>query len=155
MLSLWSDLSPNSWFDLGRSLASFEQLRRDLDRLFEDYGQGYAMTNEAQGAGQAELTDNGNAYLLQAIVPGMTEKDLDVSVEGQTVTLRAERKTSVPDGYTVHRKERGSLSFARSWHLPSRVDAEHAEATLTNGVLRLSVPKAQEAQPKQIAVKAS
>jgi len=155
MLSLWSDLSPNSWFDLGRSLASFERLRRDLDRLFDDYGQGFGMSSEALGTGQAELIDSGNAYLLQAMVPGMTEKDLDVSVEGQTVTLRGERKAEVPEGYTVHRKERGSLSFARSWQLPSRVDAEHAEATLTNGVLRLTVPKAQEAQPKQIAVKAS
>jgi len=155
MLSLWSDFSPNPWFELGRSLASFERLRRDLDRLFDDYGQSFGRVGEAAGSSLAHVSDAGDAYLLEALVPGMAEKDLEVSIEGQTVTLRGERIDEVPQGYTVHRKERGALSFARSWHLPTPVDTEHAEATLTNGVLRLSVPKAQEAQPKQIAVKAS
>jgi len=153
MLSLWSDYTHNPWFELGRSLSSFERLRREMDRLFDDFRESYGPPTE--GGPLGELTDTGPAYVIRADVPGLTEKELDVSANGYTVTVRGERKEEVPHGYTVHRQERGSLRFARSWQLPTQVEAGEARAELKDGVLSLTIPKVKQAQPKQIAVKSS
>jgi HSP20 family protein len=153
MLSLWSDYATDPWFELGRSLSSFERLRREMDRLFDDSRETYGLPLESGPLG--ELTDTGPAYVIQADVPGLTEKELDVSANGYTVTVRGERKEEVPDGYAVHRHERGSLRFARSWQLPTQVAAGDAEAELKDGVLTLTIPKVKQAQPKRIAVQSS
>jgi len=153
MLSLWSEYANNPWFELGRSLSSFERLRREMDRLFDDFRETYGPSPEAGPLG--ELTDTGPAYVIRADVPGMTEQDLDVSANGYTVTVRGERKEEAPNGYATHRKERGALKFARSWQLPTQVEAGEAQAKLKDGVLRLTIPKAKQAQPKQITVKSS
>ena len=93
--------------------------------------------------------------MIRADVPGLTEQELDVSANGYTVTVRGERKEVVPEGYAVHRQERGSLKFARSWQLPTQVEAGEAHAELKDGVLTLTIPKVKQTQPKQIAVKSS
>ena len=98
------------------------------------------------------VTDAGAAVVIRVEVPGIAEKDLDVSIHGQSLTLKGERKEDAPEGYSVHRRERGGLRFARAVDLPFKVDAEKATAALANGVLTLTVPKASEAQPKRIAV---
>jgi len=153
MLSLWSDHATNPWFELGRSLSSFERLRREMDRLFDDFRETYGPAFE--GGPLGELTDTGPAYVIRADVPGLTEKDLDISANGNTVTVRGERKQEAPKGYAVHRQERGNLKFARSWQLPAQVDSSEARAELKDGVLTLTVPKTKQAQPHQITVKSS
>ena len=153
MLSLWSDYATNPWFELGRSLSSFERLRREMDRLFDDFRETYGPSLE--GGPLGELTDTGPAYVIHADVPGLTEQELDVSANGYTVTVRGARKAGVPEGYTVHRQERGSLKFARSWQLPTPAEAGEAQAELKDGVLTLTIPKVKQAQPKPIAVKSS
>lgn len=153
MLSLWSSFSQNPWVELGRTLSSFERLRREMDRLFEEYGQSFGAATEAVLGPPADLADNGTAYVIRADVPGLTEKDLEITIDGNAVTLRGERKDDVPEGYSVHRKERGAVKFARSWRLPARVEPDQAEAKLKDGVLVLTIPKAKEAQAKQIVVK--
>jgi HSP20 family protein len=146
MLSLWSDYPHNPWFELGRSLSSIERLRREMERLFDDYEPANAL---------GELTDTGPAYVVRADLPGLTEKDLDISVNGRTVTVRGEKQADAPEGYAAHRAERGVLKFARSWQLPTEVEAAEAQAQLKDGVLTLTVPKAKAAEPKRITVKSS
>jgi len=157
MSIFWPDYTANPWFEMGRSLASFERFRREMDRLFDDYGQSVGNTASVgdPNVAAADLIDTGQSYVMRADVPGMTDGELEVSVLGNSLTVRGERKDDVPEGYAVHRKERGGLKFARSWRLPASVEADKADARLENGVLVLTVPKAKEAQPKQITVKAS
>ena len=67
--------------------------------------------------------------------------------------MRGERKPDAPQGAFVHRQERAPVKFSRSFALPCKVDPEKSGATLKNGVLTITLAKASEAQPRQIAVK--
>jgi len=100
------------------------------------------------------LQETAEGYVLTAEIPGVAPEDIDVSVEGTTVTLSGERKIelAVGDGTAVHRRERQSGSFRRAFELPAKVDLDAAKATHKNGVLTLRLPKAAEAKPRQIAI---
>lgn len=151
MLTRFSDFNdwPSFGFaDFGR--APHTQLRRELDRLFGDFERAVA-----PGSTAVHFDDDGTSFTLRADVPGLTENDVQISVAGNTVTLRGERKVEVPEGHSVHRRERSAVRFAKSFELPARVDAEKVSATLKHGVLTLTLPRAAEAQPRQIAVNAA
>jgi HSP20 family protein len=153
MLTRFSDYSdwPSFGFaDFGRSRTPHTQLRHELDRLFGDFERGVAQPSSA-----FTFEDDGNTFVLRADVPGLTENDFQISVAGSTVTLRGERKVEVPEGHSVHRRERHEVRFAKSLELPARVDAEKVTATLKHGVLTLTLPKAAEAQARQISVNAA
>jgi len=100
------------------------------------------------------LRDTGEALVVRAEVPGLSEKDIDITITGDTVAIRGERKLDAEEGYSVHHRERSSYKFSRSYLLPAKVNADKAEATVKNGVLELVLPKVPEAQPKKIAVTA-
>ena len=76
-------------------------------------------------------------------IPGVAPEDIDVSIEGSTVTLSGERKIdyAVGDGTAVHRRERQSGTFRRGFELPTEIDIDRAKATHKNGVLTLNLPK--------------
>jgi HSP20 family protein len=154
MLTRFSDF--NDWpvfgfADFGRNYAPQAQLRRELDRLFGDFER----SASANTTSAVTFDDDGTSFVLRADVPGLTENDFQISVAGNTVTLRGERKLDVPEGHSVHRRERRPFRFAKSFELPTRVDAEKTTATLKNGVLTLTLPKVADAQPRQISVKAA
>ena len=133
-----------------RTVGAFDLLRQ-LDRLFTE-----PETSEARsGFPRIAFDDQGASYVVRAEVPGLADKDLELSATATTLTLRGERKVAVPEGYSAHRSERSSYRFARTFELPSKVDSDKVEAKLVNGVLTVTLPKAAEAQPKQISVKAS
>jgi HSP20 family protein len=98
------------------------------------------------------LFDTGSELMVRAELPGVKDEDLDITLDQGLLTLRGERKVDVPEGYAVHRQERGNLKFARSFTLPCKVDAERTTANLGNGVLTMVMPKAPEDQPRQIAI---
>lgn len=155
MLTRFSDW--NAWPSFGYrdsagSFAVFDQLRRELERAFANSSE--AGTDRQFGT-RVTLEDSGAAFVVRAEIPGLAQKDLDLQVTATTVTLRGERKAEAPQGYTAHRSERSGFRFARSFEVPSKIDPEKVEATLVNGVLTVTLPKAAEAQPKQITVKAS
>lgn len=154
MLTRFSDFSdwPSFGFaDFGRVPSPHSQLRRELERLFGDFERDTA----AHALAAVSFEDTGNDFVLRADVPGLTEKDFDISVAGNTLTLRGERKVEVPEGHSVHRRERRAYRFDKSYQLPARVDAEKVTATLKHGVLTLTLPKVAEAQARQISVKAA
>jgi HSP20 family protein len=153
MLTRFSDFNdwPSFGFaDFSRARSPNAHLRREVQRLFEE-----AERSAAPRAAQVGFEDDGSNFVLRADVPGLTEKDVQISVAGSTVTLRGERKLEVPEAHSVHRRERREVRFAKSFQLPARVDAEKVTATLKHGVLTLTLPKAADAQPRQISVKAA
>ena len=101
------------------------------------------------------LHDAGAALVVQADVPGLAEKDLQISLNQDVLTISGERKVQAPEGYAVDRQERASVKFSRSFTLPTRVDGEKSTAEVKNGVLTVTLAKTPEAQPRQISVRAS
>ncbi len=97
------------------------------------------------------VREEGDAYILSALVPGITSDELNIQVLDDVVRIEAEYKAEENDGYLVH--EIPSGSFTRTLRLPASLDAEHVEADVTNGVLTLRLPKVESARPKQIKIK--
>lgn len=128
-------------------------LRRELNRLFGDLER--APSLGAFEGPALTFADTGEALVLRVELPGLNEKDIDINVTANVLTLKADRKTTAPEGYTTHRRERQSFSFAQSYELPTRIDPERVQAALKQGVLTLTLPKATETQPKRVTVSAA
>lgn len=140
--------------DFDRTLDLLDELRSQMDRVWHDYddrrGPGY-------GTAWPRVTcfDAGANLVLTADVPGLGEKDVTLTLDDGVLTLAGERKVKAPEGYAAHRQERAGFRFSRSIALPTKVDAEKTTATVKNGVLTVTLAKAPEARPRQIAIRAS
>ena len=152
MWTRWSNLGLG---DLDRSFSALSELRREMDRVFEDFDRYNAPGEPTRTIWpRVSLSDAGQQIELRAELPGFSDKDISITVEQGSLTIRGERKAEVPEGYSVHRQERSAMRFARSFALPVLVDAGKVEATLSDGILLLKMPKAEEARPRQIQIKA-
>ncbi len=135
----------------------FDQLRREMDRLgglaFQGSRTGSAPMVRGALFPLLNLKESPREFVITAEIPGVKGEDLDISVEGNTVTLKGERK---PDDFATeasyHRRERTSGSFQRCLTLPSKVDPDKVKAHYRKGVLTLTLAKPEEAQPRQICV---
>ena len=100
-----------------------------------------------------DVYEDAQKLVLKLEVPGIEEKDLDVRVENNTLTVKGERRFEQEEKEeNFHRIERRYGSFYRAFTLPSTVDTEHVQANYNAGVLKLELKKKAEAQPKQIKV---
>lgn len=126
-----------------------------MDRLFENfYGRGWR-DNDLFEAPSVDMYQTENEIVVKASLPGMKADDIQISVVGDVLTLRGETKAEEEiKEVSYHIRERRSGSFARSMPLPSAVQADKARAEFENGVLTLTLPKAEELRPKTITVKA-
>lgn len=103
-----------------------------------------------------DVFEKDNKLVVKAEIPGMKEEDIDVSVVGDTLTIKGERKTETEvKDEDYYRCERSYGSFLRSIPLPSAVDANKIEANYENGVLEVTLPKTAEAKRKKVKVVAS
>jgi HSP20 family protein len=98
--------------------------------------------------------EDGEALYVEAELPGYKLEDVELSMEGRDLTIKGEREVSVPEGATGLHRERASGAFARSIRVVTPVDAERVTATLRDGVLLVTLPKAAAAKPRKIAVSA-
>jgi HSP20 family protein len=103
------------------------------------------------------LYETEDGYVLTAEIPGVKNEDLEVSVEGERVTIGGKRAIEYPsDGSTsLHRRERQAGVFRRAFTLPEPGDPDKAEALCRHGTLMVRIPKAESAQPRRISVRAS
>jgi len=93
-------------------------------------------------------------FRIVADLPGVRNEDLDIRVEDEVLTIKAERGLEVPEGYQSRRREMaGKAVFRRSFTLGSGVDTENVSAKLEHGVLTITVPKSEKAMPRRIEVK--
>lgn len=102
-----------------------------------------------------DVRENTDGYLVEAELPGLTEKDIDVRVENRTLVIesRKEEKTEKKEEGRYVIRERRESSFSRAFTLPEDADAESVQATFKNGVLELEIKKRPEAKPRSIEVK--
>jgi HSP20 family protein len=103
-----------------------------------------------------DVADKDDAVVVKVDVPGMKAQDIDISVQGNTLTITGERKDvrEEKDGDNYYHCERRSGSFRRDITLPTTVEADKIEAQYRDGVLTVTMPKTEQAKPKRIAVKA-
>jgi HSP20 family protein len=135
--------------------------QREFDRLFREAFPSFL--GEAEGdlstrpwAPAVDIFENENNIVLKAELPGVDPKDVEVRVEDNTLYLKGERKfekETKEENY--HRVERSYGSFARSFALPSSIDAEKVAADYKDGLLTLTLPKREEAKPKTIKINVS
>jgi len=92
--------------------------------------------------------------VVKTELPGITEKNLEVTLEGDMLTIKAEKKEEVTEDATHHTRERYYGKYVHSMSLPTHVNGDKVSATFDNGVLELRIPKAEEAKAKRIEVKA-
>jgi len=139
-------------WDPFRDIASF---RDQMNRLLEDnFTRGRSAESDLTvWAPAVDIFETENELVLKADLPDVSEKDLDIRVENNMLTLRGERKfeqTASEDNYL--RVERAYGTFSRSFSLPNTVNAESIQAEYRNGVLTVRMPKREESKPRQIKV---
>lgn len=132
----------------------FLNLRHEVDRLLGDFfgGQQPAARWNANRAYPVNVWEEGGYLFAEAELPGAKSEDVDISVAAGELTIRGRRTASVAEGSSYHRQEREVGEFSRTLRLPYEVDADGVEATLSDGVLLLKLPKAVSARPRKIQV---
>jgi len=134
-------------------------LREEIDRLFETPLAEFTHGSQQMLSGWAPAVDlyedKDNLY-LKAEVPGLKKEDLDISIHEDLLTLAGERKaeTKATPGQ-VYRSERFVGRFQRTFTLPTPVAVDHVKATYSDGILTVTLPKTEQAKPKQISVTAN
>ena len=149
----------------------FETLRNEMNRVFDDFGEGFwrrpfrslaaferAWPRQFAAAPVVDLAETDNAYEIAAELPGMEEKNIAVNLANGGITIRGEKKEETEEkkkDYYISERRYGS--FERYFDLPEGVDADQIAATFKNGVLKVTLPKTAEAQKpaKKIEVKAA
>jgi HSP20 family protein len=128
------------------------QMREQMDRLFNEQQYGREFRNNWSLPIDAYAT--ADAIVLKADVPGVKPDDIQITLEGDTLTIRGEFKSSTDEkNYLI--RERVAGKFERSLTVSTPIDTAKVEATFENGVLTLTLPKAEAVKPRQIAVKVS
>ena len=130
-------------------------LQSRLNRLFEEQSRGASEESLTAGAfvPQVDVYEDEHSIQLKLEVPGIDEKDLDIKVENNVLTVSGERKFEKEEKEENFRRvERRYGSFTRTFTLPTTVDSEKVSANYDKGVLKIVLPKKAEAKPKQIKV---
>jgi len=132
-------------------------LRDAMDRLVEDSFVRPSRFWPDSGRGELpiDMYQTANDVVVKASLPGFKSEEVDISIAGDTLTIKGEHKEEkeVKEEEYFY-KERRYGSFSRSLPIPSQIKSDKAEAVFENGVLTLTLPKAEEVKPKQIKVKA-
>jgi HSP20 family protein len=132
--------------------------RDRLDQLFES-AFGDFLRQGTEGVGNrgwhpsVDIAETENGYTFYAELPGLAKEDVDVTLENNVLTIRGERKFEKDvKEENYHRVERSYGTFSRSFSLPSNVRSEACNASFRDGVLRIEIPKAEEARPRRIEI---
>jgi len=133
-------------------LQAFGLFRRRMDHLFRDFDSTVAPPVRAQTWPQMRLSDNDEAYVITAAVPGLKVEEIDVRATSEGVMIAGERSVKAPEGYSVHRQERLGAPFSRSIALPTRIVVEEVRAAVKDGILTVTLPKHAESRPRAIKV---
>jgi len=128
-------------------MASYDPFR-DLDRL----ASGLFDTRRGPRRMPMDLYRDGDHYVLTADMPGVDPGSVDIDVDGQLLTIRAERSLTSGDGVKWITREREAVSFLRQLNLGQGIDTENIKANYSNGVLSVTIPVSEKAKPRKIEV---
>jgi len=135
------------------------QLHNEINQLFDRNQAGVANENGLTASDwvpAVDIKEEDQRFVIHADVPGVDPKDIEITMEDGTLTLKGERKSETQDEHDGYRRvERASGQFFRRFTLPDTADAEGVSAHGNNGVLEIIIPKQAKAQPRRITVKAA
>ena len=139
--------------DFRNPWAGFERIRQGLNQLSHN------LINEGKTHMHAtvypplNIYETKDALILKAELPGVHPDDLEISLEGDTLTLQGKRLRNLDDKATsYHRREIETGNFSRAIALPTKVDLDNMKATLADGILTITLQKADEVRPRQIKI---
>jgi HSP20 family protein len=135
----------------------FGSLQREVDRLFDDFARStLAMAGNGSLMPSMDITETEKEFVITAELPGLERKDVEISLEDNVLTIRGEKKieTSPDDkNKNVHVNERSYGVFYRVLELPASVDPSSVQATMSKGVLKITIPKPARPESKKIEIK--
>lgn len=138
-------------------LYPFDALRREFEGLFFDFARSFGNPQNGGGlllAPRMEVADTDKEIEVSVELPGLERKDIDVSLEGNVLAIRAEKKVEGEQkDRNVHVAERSYGVFYRALELPAKVNSSTVEATMSKGVLHIKIPKPAQTEVKKIEVK--
>ncbi|MDD2464751.1 MAG: Hsp20/alpha crystallin family protein [Desulfobulbus sp.] len=141
--------------DVHQFLGAMDLFRNRMNTMFNEFDRAYHPGSAWIGTEaypRTNLSDMGENLEIVAEVPGVSKEDLQINIQGNYLQITGSRKTVTPEGFKKHRSERGGGTFSRSFTLPYDVEAAQVEATLKDGLLKLVLPKAASAKPRQITI---
>ncbi len=140
--------------DIDRIFGAMDLLRSRINGSFYDSTNAYGTRGWriAESSPRTNLYDNGDHFSILAELPGLTKEDISIKIQGNYLELSGKRNADIPEGYKSHRVECSNTSFTRSFTLPADVDVEKVKAGLENGILSMTLPKAETAKARQITI---
>lgn len=145
-ITRWSPMSP---------LRSLRSLEKEFDDLFSAFGlpSRWEEGRELEWAPPADIVETKDNYQIDLEMPGMNKEDVKINLTNDVLTIQGEKKMeqSTKEG-NVHRTERSYGTFMRSFRLPGAVDTDKVKAEYKNGILHMTIPKAEGAKSKQIQI---
>ncbi|HWP27054.1 MAG TPA: Hsp20/alpha crystallin family protein [Xanthobacteraceae bacterium] len=135
----------------------FVMLQEEIDRLFDDFMRGWPTVGRLpEFAPEMDVTENDKEIEVTVELPGLEEKDIQINVADNFLTIRGEKRAEKNEETRNYRHyERSYGSFSRTIELPPGIDADAIKASLSKGVLKVTVPKPAPAQVKKVEVKAA
>jgi HSP20 family protein len=134
------------FFDVGKTL-------EEMDRILNAVGRPLSLRSVPRGTFPAiNVYDQGQAVVMTAEAPGMASEDFELTVLGEALTLKGERKSTEGGQERYYRRERPMGAFTRTVTLPTPVNADSVRAEYRDGVLRVYMEKAEEAKAKKIKI---
>lgn len=131
-----------------------ERMKRQMALLVDRLSGGQLSEQFAGVFPLANVTEDNNNFYLRAELPGLTPEQLQISVTGDSISISGERKIETRgDNVKYHRKERESGKFNRVINIPGQIDPGKVGAYCANGILTITLPKAESTKPRQITVK--
>jgi len=131
-----------------------EQMRRRMDMMAGNLFGGVPQQAAASGVYPAlNVTENKDTYYIRAELPGLKQEDLDIQATGKSISISGQKKIAPEDDNAkYHRREREAGKFSRIIDVADNIDTEKVEARLADGILTITIPKAETVKPRQITI---
>lgn len=148
----YQDWLPAAWKRPSEYTSPFAALRRQIDGMFDEFD-GSFFERDDDLTVRSNVSETDGEICVTVELPGLADKDVDVSVTGDLITIKGEKKSEKEekgeeDGREFHRVERMSGSFHRAMRLPFEIDADKVQAGVMDGVLTVTIPKPAEVKEK-------
>ncbi|MDZ4183398.1 MAG: Hsp20/alpha crystallin family protein [Desulfuromonadales bacterium] len=136
-----------------------DNLRREINEAFRGegyvrpFGQTFISPLATRRFPLVNFSEDEGHLFIEVLIPGVDPKDIDLSVLSNTVTINGERKPFIEqEGQIVHRSELGSGRFSRTLELPTDINPDNIQAQCKDGIMQITLAKAEHAKPKKIAI---
>lgn len=148
------------WLGEDSTLSQLERMQREMDRLTSVFrpffGSGEGAVYRPGVYPPINVYDDGESFIVRAELPGVDAKAVEVTVTGDTLTIRGERTArELPEGASYHRRELSTGQFRRALTLPEQVDNTKVLASFRDGILEIRLPRAEQAKLRKVEIKSS